>query len=453
MTGNRDHMEENIGRQLRDYTSAPGGHSFEIIQRRLEKRRRRRFLYLLFFGTGIILLPLLSYLAISTEQTDRTVSVSTVSIVEHQKGEEGPKPVIGNPGSSEIPAFHSADRTRRKEKIPASAPVGELTRNPTGPKEENPGVRTVIDHAPIAIADAETSALAAIIKSRDTTTVVSVDSTRSEPNDPDPVVQSTLIAKSDTTSKPDVAELIPEKKPAVSRVLIGVFYTPQYSKLIFSGNHGVQGAVHEGYINDYLDHRRKNEKPHYNYAVGLKGGVILKRGWEIMAGFGYQRLIEEETEMPRAGGGGGGGGGITLAAATTSPQYFAFGNTKDGESVYSNRFTCFHSSLELCRLITTRRRLTFKFGGGLTVNRITNVKTVGLVSPDSYGDNTSARQRFMLVPSLKAGLIEPITPWLQLQVSPVVFFQANSMFRSEHIIRQRVFGAGLEIGLFAGFGR
>jgi hypothetical protein len=461
MATEKGHNEDAIGRLLKDFTGSPGPDTFGQIQRRLEKRRRKRFAYLLLLSIGLISTPLLFFLipdnSAPTELSLKTPEPST-SVKPENTRQESPaplhrpdNPVNIEPGQTEEKSSRGAPETESLTAthnpgtgtVPAAEPATEPVTD-----TQNKGPGTVPSAGPV---ESEVIVLPFYAD-----TLQNIQAALLPVNN-----RSSHIIREDSISRIEPASLPPLERPKQVKFLLGLFFLPQYTSMHLSGNSNPGSKLKsagEAYAVNYLAQRKNLSDTRYNYALGIKGGIWLNGRWELMAAAGLQQIRYTEPLIAVAPPGPTTTQGLAGPTVTQSSTGSTFATSQSGnrlalfgdmaETQYENRMRYLLTSIECSRLFSLRTGRMFKIGAALAVNRLLNTSAMALVAPDVYNDDGSMHTRWLVAPSIRIGIVEQITSHLQMQACPVLFMSANSMYKSQHIIKQRVYGVGIEFGIY-----
>lgn len=439
MRAEKTPFEHTIGSLLVDFSAVPSIGVFEEVQRRLTRRRKKRFLLLLLL-IGIASAPV----AIRISRTGLPVETVTVNPGARTVAEDKTTTARDGAASTALRNHQSHGSTSANGVTPSlnarQLPVynDRKTGNSTAGRADvsiQPATNKNDLITPGFTTSPETDTSSRIIQT--------VERLHMHVMDLPLVVIENDIANADSLEWIENKSVMNLKRASKSRLFLGVFYSPQLTGQQFSRNPNAGEAFRDGvdgFEASYLADRRKDDKLQTGFAAGIKGGMVGAK-WESLFGIGFQRIVFDEVQTKTSG----------PVVMFLNPMAFAADPVDP--LIYRHKLRYALASIEVSRLISTRWGRTIKFGAGLSAQFLLNRSVLTMVAPGNYAFTTDGMNRLQIVPSLKAGLVEHITQRLQLQVCPVIFMSANSLYRSDHIIRQRTFGAGLEFGLYFQTGR
>ena len=239
------------------------------------------------------------------------------------------------------------------------------------------------------------------------------------------------------------------KKPIT--FLVGLAFNPQLGGFQFQNN--TSAAIPRSFSEPYLKSKKVQNALSFNFAWGLKAGIVIKDKWEVLIGFGFQRFNQKEKieklvpgqPMPT----------VTNMNLTEEKSLFAYnvGTVAEPGETYVNKYNYSDFSLEAHRIITCKKVFRLKMGMGFhmqhMLRKTSNIITVN--SPDHYyygnGFNSSIN-KWQSAITLKGGIIEDLSKTIQVQLCPNFFYSLNSMFKKEYVVKQKPYGLGVEASLF-----
>jgi hypothetical protein len=229
---------------------------------------------------------------------------------------------------------------------------------------------------------------------------------------------------------------------------VGIGFNPQATRYELQKNAN-GSSVYENKSGDsfgdfYLENRRKQQKITFAYNALLKGGFIYNKKWMLHAALGYQTLKYKEeiikldtlSNSPPI---------VTTLTPLTSTATFAITTNPN-----INSYRYINLSLEACRLFDLKY-FGVKTGLGVSVANLWQANTTIVDSYNMYSYKNrysdAPLNKWMYNVSFKLGVLKHITPRIQLQATPNIFYNVNSMFNKTYLITQKPYGAGLDMSL------
>lgn len=480
----QDNINEHVKAKLEDYRLNPRITSFEEIQKKMKQKKRRGFLFFLIPGV-FLFLSVAGYLFFTNKQTSPMASVSESAgylpttgnlnlnaseQTERTKDEKETKETFPKKINNKTPE-PSERKSNLETKLPAEKLKTEIksdgnsnqkkssqkivsqhvlsvgiTSVPKKKKTEKVGSKTISSHT-----EPETARYKAAGKE-----IKDPDQTEPLQNAPERLELLDLPLKYERTLRSmriDSVRQIPMakslndsiKKEKNVHFFIGAAINPQMGAYLVKKKNGDEKE--QPVFDAYYKAVKSENTLLFNYAYGLKGGVLIQNKWEVLAGFGLQKYAQKSRAVV-----------IPIQQYTSpnlspsNPQVQNTNNTADPDNTYKTTYKYYDFSAEVARLCTINRFLKVKFGLGWHAQKL-RVRS-RFFSPE-INTNTAQYDSFNLYHqsqlnpwlgdvSLKAGLIEELTKNIQFQFCPNVFYSPKSMFGKGAYVNQKNYGFGLE---------
>lgn len=238
----------------------------------------------------------------------------------------------------------------------------------------------------------------------------------------------------------------PEKKKSNFVWYIGIGGNPQLSNYQTNKNDNrsqIYDANSGGSFTEfYLEKRREQAKFGFTYHAAVKGGFIYNRKWMVHTSLGYQLYKYKETSIKQVVS------PAPVPLTTLSPSPGMDFSADDTE--FKNSFNYIQSSLEVCRIVDFGS-FGLKIGVGFSASRLISANSIIV---DGYNSSTYRNEykgeklnKMLYASSARVGVLRHITSRIQLQASPNVYYNFNSMFDKKYLITQRPYGVGFDMSL------
>lgn len=446
----KDNIDRRLKELLSEFGRQPKAGSFDEVMRKLERRKRRRFIFMLF--PGILMVGCLSFFLPGyfspDDQKEGKEEKHKTEIFDDKASQSNVvrpgKSIPSNPGESPENEIQRASPVPSGQKdAPGDASgvapgsiaqitdpdnVGEQeTRNiPEPAPEEN--IFIPMAGAPPGVAGVP-----------DSSAFVHLDRV------------DMLLPLFERSDEPLTALLVPDDTPLKSRrklqCLIGLSFEPQYSTYLFTAR------KNDALSDEYKKVRKQQNKFYFNKGFRLKAGVLLKEQWEILCGVGFQSYwyIEKATAL---------GGTPTpkfLQASGADPRYgFVWNAQEKGFDRTHNIFRYLSLTGSVAKIFTNRYT-QIKTGIGLHMENLRYAVSAVVDDAGRY-DRTDEQTHAVYAPwlatlNIKAGIVENLGSRMQMQIVPTMFCSVNSMFKSDYIIKQRPVGFACEFLLLFRLGK
>lgn len=448
-----EHINDHLKHSLNEYSVQPRSSSFDAVLQKMEKKRKRRFFFLLFPGllflTGVI--GLFVFRTPSPLHTDKTIlTEKEINDPLKNKVSRSSATQINQANQSMTPnAFTQKERQEKasKEPTPAKPTNQPVKRETRTDHTENTPSKKIVKPDQYAKGDS-------------ITTLSLTKEDQFLKNSPSLLISDTLINKTAELIKADelktemvflpynekekdlvlneihiepASDKFPGEEEKRIKFLIGPGFNPQIGSYQFSrGGYGGADA--------YLKNKRNQNKVSFNYGFGLKLGLLIKNKWELLLSFGLQKYTQKEKII-------NGVSGPTFSYSEPLIRSGKIDRVNPGQ-ILTNQFKYFDYSAEVNKIYLIRPLMKIKVGVGLHVQQLrtgyhksSTVIMYGQAAFYGYDQNLSSRLYGL---NLKAGWIEDLNKRIQFQVCPNFFYSLNSMFRRIYFIKQRTYGLGLE---------
>jgi hypothetical protein len=464
MEDNED-INKHLKNSLNEFSVQPRMTSFDEVIKKLERKRKKRFLLLFFSGT--LLLTLGAGLLYSVDKNASTIAHNTTNekTISETSNSTSPKSnskieeslAIKNPENSSKPTFEKITsekkitETKKSEQKNQRA-AKQKTKSIQIPKSVTPKLPHSSSPADAADHDTKPSTSEGIVlETHNKHETIFADKLFPKklvlpisPLNKNILLDSLLIVELDLP-KEDSA-----KKTRKVEFLFGLSYNPQFGTHHFLQNN--ESAFDQEFSKAYLKNKKDQSAFKFNYSIGIKAGMLIKNKWELLAGFNYQRYRQEEKMKQLAAS----GSGPTVTSVGNMLNSSSNFENVDGEpaalgKIYVSTYRYLDYSLELNRLFDFRRTMKLKAGLGVHLQQLTFRKKSRMIisdAPDSYyysSGNNSSINSFLYSFEIKGGIIEELTKKMQIQFCPNFFYSPTSVFKKDYVIKQKNYGLGLEV--------
>lgn len=484
----QDNINEHLKNKLEAFTLTPRMSSFEEIQKKMEKKKRRGLF--LFLAPGFFLiLGIMGYLFFFNEipselavhkenpESSKTKKVLTepatgkttvASDIHIEKSEEE----TINHFNTKKNKVKNSDLKIQKENIKTTSKVITKKTNPVTSEKKSTETDTRQKHSYL-------KGVNTITKREDDLTKLALNKTV-EKEEREVNENGLSVAKTKETEKSNQTEILPNtpdtlelvylpltfersvknmridsvkeipmaknlndstKKEKRVNFFIGAAFNPQMVAYTFKQSK-TNTTAQNTFSNNYLQAKKNKNEFTFNYVYGLKAGVLFKNKWEILAGIGFQKYTQKDRAL------------LSLAyqSNTGSSQGIApsisYNSAPDPNAIYKSVFKYYDFSLELAKIYTFNRFFKVKTGLGVHAQKFrmkSNIYTIDIGNTLQYDAIVNNQLSSWIGDvNLKAGLIEDITKTIQFQVCPNVFYSPTSMFKKSYAVNQKNYGFGLE---------
>lgn len=449
-----ENIDKHLKQSLEDYSVQPRITSFDAVLKKLEKRKKRRFLiWIIFPGIAVLgtLLSLGSFgLFNPNNYTERITNTSEATATPLKTNTSYPKKGI-LPDKTKAPSVSITTRSRapKKESMHFS-PLNKAKKQ----KRE-----TTFVHLPVATKNTVDSVTSLSNGLPMAPSPLEVTDVRPElvPDRLEPV-QSNLIAEVRTPDliliRPDIAfekdSIISEKPKKKMKFLVGLDYTPQLSSYQHTKNKRYNSDGAQEFPELYLKNKKNQTTFDYNHSFGIKAGLVIKDKWELLFGFGYQRYIYKEVPYQL----GGNGNLQSLGFGNVAPQTIY--NADTYTEFNKNKFSYFYYSIDASKYFRMTRFMKVKACAGIQVNNLHRVNTIFVAGSNEYyyGNKEYApASKWMYNVNATMGFIQDLGKRAQFHLCPGFFYSPGSMFNNVYVIKQKAYGFNLECLLLFKLGK
>lgn len=451
-----ENIDKHLKQSLEDYSVQPRITSFDAVLKKLEKRKKRRFLiWFLFPGIAILggMLSLGSFHLFHPnnypEQATRTSESTFIPL--KTKASSPKKNTLPNKTNTqaiseairshrapkkETTLVSSANKTK-KQKREISVHLPMSTKN----KMDSvvPPARVLLKQ-PALFADADT--LSELLPERLEPMQLSLIA---EVSDPDPILSGPELVLD--VANDSVISIKPKRK---MKFLLGLDYTPQGSSYHYAKNRGYDDDGAQAFPELYRKNKKSQAGFDYNHSFGIKAGLLIKEKWELLFGFGYQRYAYKEIPYQL------GGTGNTQSLGSGNVGTAALSNANTVTDFHENKFSYFYYSCDASTYFKTKRFMKVKAGAGLQINQLHAVNTLFVAEPNKYSvanKEHAPASKWMCNINVTMGFIQDLGNRAQFHLCPGFFYSPNSMFNHEYVIKQKAFGFNLECLLLFKLGK
>lgn len=450
-----ENIDKHLKHTLEEYSVQPRITSFDAVLKKLEKRKKRRFLiWFLFPGIAVMggMLLLASFNLFNQNKYSQQITTTSKSNVLPLKTKAsypkkntllnktntstvGQSTIPRVPIKETTPVYSRSKTKKQKRKTPVHVPmstesnadavmssVSVLLQEPT----PFAGADTLPELVPERLEPIQLSLIAGI-------------------SDPDAILFAPEFALE--FGKDSVTSEKPKKK---MKFLIGMDYTPQMSSYHYAKNKGYNDDGAQAFPELYRKNKKSQVSFDYNHSFGIKAGLLVKEKWELLFGFGYQRYAYKEMPYQL------GGTGNTQPLGSGNVGTAALSNANTVTDSHENKFSYFYYSCDASTYFKTKRFMKVKAGAGLQINQLHTVNTIFVAEPNTYyiaGKEGAPASKWMCNVNVTMGFIQDLGNRAQFHLCPGFFYSPNSMFNNAYVIKQRAYGFNLECLLLFKLGK
>lgn len=450
-------IDDFLRNELDAFELEPRITSFDAVQKKLQKKKKRRALYLLFFGIGIAVISSLSYmlfqpkfsgppketamLPTSSKQVmkvNSTPETNENQIAEAKQKEKALRTVTSNP-QQHTPQLPTTTRLRMQANDKPVKHFAQVQNN-NYTKSTWSGENIVSTNNTVE----QTASIVAVpMNTVDSSTTSGNDSIVSQSNADSAIFQQNTIhqlAPTLSELKPMLSDSLIKAKQKI-KFLLGIYLQPQYSSLLITEAKNTQPGSFEQM---YFSARKEQLAVNLNYALGLTAGYRLNTKWELWCKAGYQNLHYYEKPSVLSP--------LTIngsASLGASVQYA--GNTKNTELGYKNEFSYSNFSITASRLFSPNPFVQLVMDVGINTNYLVKVKSLYIAPGSTYEYTTTTKgsvfSRWACNAYFNFGIIKDLSSKMQARIVPGVFASPTSMFKKDYVLQQRPYGLALECTL------
>lgn len=440
-------IDDYLSRSMDEFEVQPRITSFDAVLDKLAKKKKRRFLFILFFGFGLSLLSSIAFLYNSAE-AKTTAANDKVANIAPAAPEHLQHPKLETPTT--LPNTLTAKKNN-KTKVPgATTPITKPSSSPTEVQEvkiinstssEQPTETLSSALLPITAIDSILPQIASEPANLLTIAIHNPDSTASA----DSVEQAPIALLNTNVTKtfplPTDSQTNTKK---LRRFMIGIHANPQYSSLLLRENKNRNpwyDSISSGSFSDvYLKSRKEQNTFNFNYAVGLMLGYQINDKWEVWINGGFQHTVYYENYFLQYQNN-------TLTGSGSIPMNTS-NNVKQTRNGYKNVFAYRSFGLNFSRSFRPNPFLTLVLNVGASANNLFYSSAIYAVSPNAHVGNYAVTEaqtsKRTYSTNLKLGVVKELNSRLQCRLSPGVFCSPGSMFKKNYVIKQYSYGFELE---------
>ena len=424
-------IDEHVSRLLKEHEARPALSSFDAVLARLQKKRRKRLLWIFFTGLGLSGSIFLAYYSVTA---GKNISSEKTITVQYDRPTTGQPDVIAL--QKTIAETHAVNDQQASLKETLSKTGGEKNKA----QSSVPGnARTSqIIPSPAALSATFEKQTAPVPGSEQLFNAIP------EKNNPvnerqniqnasaDGIVYLNAVTPVFISASPEIDAYKPlalrpllndslnKKGKRPYKLYLGISINPQIANYSVHKNPAFSSSAY----NAYLRSKKEQAKFRFTYGFGLRFGLVYKDKWEFLAGFGYQQYNYYEKSPPFS----------TIGAIPLNTYPYNTNNPLiPGKDGFKTTLNYSSYNLDAAKIITFKSLIKIKAGAGLQVNRLFGT-----------GFNTANASITVLTPHIKAGAIYDITKKLQLQLCPDLYYSAGSVLNKNNAVRQNSYGIGLE---------
>lgn len=487
--------DENINDHIRNMMATlemePKASSFDAVMKKMEKRKKRRFFFILFAGLGLLSgalllmdvpgaeLPAAEPVEVTKAETPRAAYKTLASELPQNAepsqtladNSKAPKPFAQEAqvnakhlASTNAGAIHSKSQRSVVEPVEIIGAV-QAASGPFKGRTDQFSTKTnsVSEDLKAASINATNQPATELPVAEPAEANKQNSGGTNDPSvtpasviflDPKPLrlctagsqaLNDSLISRLTELSKPNLNEL--QKVNRSFSLLLAIGVTPQLGAGLFSAGKAYPSPSSnlfdprtDEFQSQYMAIKRKQNAFQLNYLYNFKLGFVFDNTWELWLSVGRQSIQYTEQIYSFATG----------APVLTAPQVVntAYSTGPDAGGI-KNTFNYWSYAIEINRLILPRRAFQLKLGAGLHANSLSISHYVYAVSDNRYAYSTKSdpASETLYTADLNCGIIKPLGRRFQLRASPGIFCSLNSMFNSSYVIKQRSCGFELEVAL------
>ncbi len=440
----QDNIDDRLKQLLNELTVQPEPASFDAVIRKMERKKRRRFIVFFWLGLGLISGSLWFYSKWPGvgQKNNMAANITAAPVLVKSLKDKG----LQEPPAKNNKIYKQSIKEGEEEvaQVP-DQPVFLKDSMPSRPKRS---VSFIADSAGTITETANTGLESLAVVFDDRTEHLKNDTAQAKTGDdalkideeePFVFLQSAKIYLNDSASY----ALMPapvytrsltffgggdslRRQARRIRIYLGLGFTPQVGSFLYLKNprrNQAYDKANPDFPKIYYHDKKKNNRFYEDYAYGLKAGIVLHDAYELFVGFGFQRYHEFEKANKASP--------PTNTLDPTQNGYFPQ-LSADG-SAYLHTYRYRYYSAEASRIFKTRSFYKWKLGGGVQLNQLRY---------DVY--NRPGLSAMFCTLHFKTGVMANAGKRLQFQLCPALFCAPASMFTKNYVIRQNPYGLQLE---------
>lgn len=449
-----ENIDKHLKQSLEEYSVQPRITSFDAVLKKLEKRKKRRFLiWFLFPGIAVLggVLLLASFNLFNKNNYSQQTGITSKSkLVPLKTKASYPKSTLPDKTNTSSVSQPIRPRAPKKETTPISSinKTKKQKREPTvllpmNTKNETDSVMRSASEvsqnpAPLLIADTLPELLPERLEPMQLSLIADV-------SDLDPILSEPEFVLD--VANDSVISIKPKRK---MKFLLGLDYTPQGSSYHYAKNKGYDDDGALAFPELYRKNKKSQASFDYNHSFGIKAGLLIKEKWELLFGFGYQRYAYKERPYQL------GGTGNTQSLGSGNAGTSTLSNANTVTDSHENKFNYFYYSCDASTYFKTKRFMKVKAGAGLQINQLHTVNTIFVAEPNKYSvanKEYAPASKWMCHVNVTMGFIQDLGDRAQFHLCPGFFYSPNSMFNNAYVIKQKAYGFNLECLLLFKLGK
>lgn len=466
-------IDEQLKRLMEGLEAQPDIRSFDAVIRKLEKKKKRRGLIVFLLAGVAVLSGSLAFLFIANSSAGSvqpiSASVPALSNTASASAKQARANASPSPGAAALRQEKTAGQTIAERTIQPVTSEAE-TKKPEGRKESSslpygetaPGMTTSAKGTPEpglagkpAGADATAQTPVPDVPAPAIKKGVAVTGLDSAIATPVLLSMIPTVLSADTVPSLRAAAVDPPlQQPGTKKKInlyLGMDLVPQYSSYVFFKNKKRNPEYEQNgplFSELYLKGRWKQEKPRANYAFGIKLNLVVDDVYDLSFGFGLQSYKYAEKLY-----------NYTSSQGNTGVSNIGYGKPDplvpitNQDNGFANRFSYLYYSLEAGRKLTLTRWSKCYPALGLRVEQLRYAEYTFAQSEDVYyysiartGESGSLAQAIYTA-RFKMGFVQDLGRRFRLKLSPAVFYSMSSMFKRDYVIKQKPYGAEVEVSL------
>lgn len=450
MKRNED-IDKHIKRSLEEFQAPPKLSSFSAVIEKLERKKKRRFVFILLTGGFVLFCGIVTWLLLPVQSFDTTARNMETNSVTHSR-RVSPEQTLAKSLPSEEPADKSESQTKEKSIPRNNSKNSELTGTPSSKSGKTEKNAKTVSPPDTKIATETRNNNSLPQENENVIPTVQSDPIPEEIEWLQPIgiyLPWQVTAAEATLNFKMISDSIADKKKKKTiKFLAGISLLPQANTYLLWSNK--KSEVDPSFREFYVYNRKNQNKVGFNYSVGLKTMVVLNDKWEFQSGFGFQSFSYTEKVYPYQV--------LSLNNAyipvggsiQNFQKSFVYGQESSVayDYPYLNRFYYAWYTLEASQYFRLSNLVKIKTGIALRANYLFGGKTINALSGNNvddyyYSDPFTASPVLSTV-HFKFGYIESLGKRMQIQLCPDMFVAPNSMIRKAWTIKQRPIGVGLE---------
>jgi hypothetical protein len=216
---------------------------------------------------------------------------------------------------------------------------------------------------------------------------------------------------------------------------IGISFNLQLSNYEISRNSN-KFNTYDGYTHTNYVSNLKGQSKVYSYNAGVKGGFTYNKKWMVEAGITYQsfRYLDNKQEA----------GCYSMAGPIVNGPWV------NNAAIASSSYRYMNFSLQASRMFDLGK-VGVKTGLSFSAARLLSANTVVADGQHMFSlkkhHHGQPLSKWIYAPGLHIGVVKNFSDRVQMQASPNLYYNLNSMFNRNYIVSQKPYGVGLDLSL------